>query len=151
MKKELASTLHQLITDALVDLEAARKNPDVILDMQRWFEKKIEDEPCSVCFAGAVMIGRMGLPLDYGSVYLDESTYSEEEKNKFWALDELRKGHIFNAICKFYNSSDKTKWFVAIGTYVDCYLYTDLEDTGIYAKFVKEMTAVAAELKELRL
>ena len=82
MKKQLASTLHQLITDALVDLESAKNNPDVKINMTSWFDKRTPTNRCSVCFAGAVMIGRMGLALDSSDLDEDLDFFSEVERHK---------------------------------------------------------------------
>jgi hypothetical protein len=55
---KLPSKPSALITIALLDLAAAEKAKQVI-DMNIWCDVKLQNKKCSVCFAGAVMVGTL--------------------------------------------------------------------------------------------
>lgn len=92
------------ILQALADLEAAEKNPKLLIDLSIWHdplplsakvvERRRQHKPkavCSVCFAGVVMARPAGQPLDRT---LNYGSFDAPLSNRLNALDDFRRGEI---------------------------------------------------------
>lgn len=91
MKTKTTTTLpdkpSELIRIALKDLRKCEKDPRYKVDMDFWHAP---NGKCKVCFAGAVMAKRLGVPIN---VSIDSNmTESQPEYLKLLALDYARLG-----------------------------------------------------------
>jgi hypothetical protein len=76
-----------LIRLALKDLERVSKRKNIKVDMDDWVVQK--RKKCSVCFAGAVMVGTLGVA---PTGYKDPYDCGDENLSQLKALNALRAG-----------------------------------------------------------
>lgn len=101
MPKKLSTCL----MTALADLERVENDRRFKIDMTDWceFKDKFGDapqEPCSVCFAGAVMAQRGLAKRGKGFFYTTPDKYNRWNQDRFFALNDLREGAISDAIMR---------------------------------------------------
>lgn len=91
-----ATKLHQLLEMALNDLAIAEAHPMMQIDMETWFAPTsyTPDGVCRLCMAGAVMAASYGVAIDEDFMV---SQYSAPVWNKMYAIDALRRGHVYAA------------------------------------------------------
>lgn len=88
-KEFAAACPSRVIEIALEDLEVVEKNPAYRVDMDVWHYAK--EGRCSVCFAGAVMANRLGVPSTRSRVCQD---FTDATSDRLLALDSFRRGQI---------------------------------------------------------
>lgn len=97
----LPDKLSDLILVALADLERAEQSPNVHINMGDWraFYKYTQNQYCSVCFAGAVMIGTLNLSKKRSGFPGFGEGVDGQTKSKLYALDYVQAGSIALALC----------------------------------------------------
>lgn len=92
--------LSRLIRLAIADLERAERTPGVRIRMNIWLVWELGS--CSVCLAGAVMIGTLGVTEasrdGYGLCQVTLSSFGNQNRYALRALDYLRQGNIRRAL-----------------------------------------------------
>lgn len=86
----LSNTPSIAILQALEDLKKIRKTPGYIIEMGDW-HVSYPGKGCCVCFAGAVMAAREGVPQHKTTLPHDFPKY---KRNMFRALNSFRQGDI---------------------------------------------------------
>lgn len=102
---EVPETLHELLDQALNDIEAKRKEPGVVIDMDLWHEPCCGK--CFMCLAGAWL--ERGIDRNQMASPALFKNSSPSVANACYALNELRMGHIYDAINEFYGRRSKPK------------------------------------------
>ena len=96
VKDNLPDKLSDLIEVALADLEKAENTEGQEINMTAWVYVTDKDaQLCSLCLAGSVMAHSLGIVL-HNSV--SPESFAPSIKQKLYAIDEVRKGQINNAI-----------------------------------------------------
>lgn len=85
-----------LLTVALADLAAAERNPLYRVSMDTWHVP--QDGVCSVCMAGAVMAGTLGMNPDRHLSPGDAEVLGPDLEAKLQSLDDLRCGDLGEAL-----------------------------------------------------
>ena len=146
---EAPKTLSAAIKLALTDLGAVEKLKDVEVDMGNWHVASFKiisdgyENPCSVCFAGAVMHQTHQIPTYEGRLPLD---FSPEWASVFMALDCARMHNIIAAL-SYYAESRYSDWrftqAIVLAGIVHCsYLKNE-------TKFKRNMRTIANRLAKL--
>jgi hypothetical protein len=108
VKDNLPNTLHELLGIALKDLKAIEAKKNYKIDMNNWatFDSR-DSSKCSVCMAGSVIVGTLGIPFsrtlsnEAGKIYGDlepESFTVGKITEKLHAINCLREGDISSAL-----------------------------------------------------
>jgi hypothetical protein len=93
-----ALTPSQLIKVALKDLEVAERSDQTSINMSFWVLPRCSaaENRCTVCLAGAVMVGSLGAstsehgtPEDYFNIFV---------RNRLYAIDQFRKGEVSSGL-----------------------------------------------------
>lgn len=93
----------KLILTALADLEEREKDRNIEIYMGEWltpnrdFFGKVEG--CSVCLAGAVMLGKITDDPKNLDSYYDPSYFDNDTRRKLYALNSLREGNFKESLC----------------------------------------------------
>lgn len=91
---ELPKKPSKLLRLVLEDISKVRKNPKYVLDMGTWHF--FMGGKCHVCFAGAVISQSLKMNGEYD---LDPMSFNSDIRKRLYALDSLRLGSIWEAIC----------------------------------------------------
>ena len=132
--KLLPNLPSDLILLALEDLEMAEQNKKYRVSMERW-HFPMEDQPCSVCLAGAVMA--MSLDANPAKDYIPCDF--DHEGDKLRALNEFRIGEVRSGLRSMGYDVDDNE---------------EIEDVPIthyavsHTQFKADMRALANTLKE---
>lgn len=93
MKKWRVKKLSTALRQALDDLRKVERSKRYVVDMDFYHGPNL-DGTCSVCLAGARMVGLGAYRLHaLGPSYFDDHT-----RNMLWAMDSLRQGLVFDAL-----------------------------------------------------
>lgn len=103
---KLPNKLSKLIRIALEDLEKCEVDSFYLIDMYDWVLKDNQDESCSVCFAGAVMVNRYSEVMDKLANQKDNEFFyflpcDVGDERKLIALENIRVGKIHAALSEF--------------------------------------------------
>lgn len=129
-------TLHELLDQALNDIEAKQKEPGVFIDMELWHEPV--GTKCFMCLAGAWLERGIDRNQKVSLEFFDNA--SDSVANACYALNELRRGHIYDAIIEFYGSRSNCKSLQReITVFSPRYSFTF---------WLKEMREIQGKLKE---
>ncbi len=85
----------ELIRVALADLKACEADPDYRIYMNDWHVAATKNVFCEVCFAGAVMAKSLGSDKND---FLSPCDFTNGIDNKLYALNELRRGQVSQAL-----------------------------------------------------
>ena len=136
-QKELPNTLHELLSLAIKDLEIAKKRKNVELNMTTYMLKEISNNKCYVCMAGAIMLYTLCIrPTKYQ--LRNWNQVSNENKEKLFAIDSIRKGRYWEAFWYIYKKGAREQRQVlkqCEDNYVNndsIFGYNDMHDEDLY-------------------
>ncbi len=143
-KTKLPDKLSELILVALEDLAKVKVDPRYEIDLSSWHtsQEYTISGKCSVCFAGAVMAGRMA-PDRIGES-IDPHDFEPSDARKLRALNELRTGSLLDAMLEMDLEEISLSDAPGIGLYSEY----DFIDPDAYASFRAGMRATSSWLAE---
>lgn len=143
-KASLPDKLSELILVALEDLAKVRADPRYQINLETWHQSanRNDDGLCSVCFAGAVIAGRMAPDEINRSIRPDD--FADNDDFKLEALNDLRSGLLADAL-RWLTDED---FSVAGAPDIDEVNDDDLNDPDTYANFQYQMRATSKWLAE---
>lgn len=143
--KLLPEKLSDCIFLAADDVEAAAKK-GISINMDTWvtYSDVASNSVCSVCFAGAVMLGRKDI-MHYN---FPDSEASEHNARRYSALDSVRCGEIGNAVEEVTGATLSSKLYKNLNKLAISPWMNEVHPAAVTA-FTTDMRRIATELAKL--
>ena len=95
--KTLPNKASDLLELAMKDMKMIEKNPLYIIDMGSWHSPEFQsfEFDCAVCLAGCVMANTLKVNPELPR---EPEDFNNDIKHKLYAIDDLRQGHVIDAL-----------------------------------------------------